>query len=241
MRTIITASLALLLGGCAVAPTAQAVVSPAATAAAPAAQVSISPAATTAAITALASSEAAALTFMREEEKLARDVYLTLAETWSLPVFTNIAASEQSHMDALKTLLERYGLADPAAGKAQGEFTNPDLQALYTQLVARGETSLPEALAVGAAIEEIDILDLQKRATASTPADIARVYQQLLQGSCNHLRSFVSQWEAQASATYTPQYLDTASYQAIMAGARSNGNGGGGNGGGGNGGGGNRP
>lgn len=255
MRTIITASLALLLSGCAVAPAAQAVVPPTVSAAAPAAQVSVSPVAAEAASaaqvsippvapgevsTALASSEAAALTFMREEEKLARDVYLTLAESWSLPVFTNIAASEQIHMDALKTLLDRYGLADPTAGKAQGEFTNPELQALYTQLVARGTTSLPEALAVGAAIEEIDILDLQERTSDATPADVAQVYQQLLQGSYNHLRSFVGQWEAQTGATYQPQYLDDQAYQTILAdvnGNRNSGNGGnGGSGNGGNGG-----
>jgi hypothetical protein len=238
MRTIITASLALLLSSCAVAPTAEAVVSPTTPAAASAVQVSVPSVVPGEGPAALAASEAAALTFMREEEKLARDVYLTLAETWSLPVFTNIAASEQTHMDALKTLLDRYGLPDPAATTAQGEFTDPELQALYTQLVTRGETSLPEALAVGAAIEEIDILDLQERTTANTPTDIVRVYQQLLQGSYNHLRAFVGQWETQTGATYAPQYLDAASYQAIMAGARSNGNG---NGGGGNGGGGNRP
>lgn len=239
MRTIITASLALLLSGCAIAPAAQAVVPPTVSAAAPAVQVSVPPVVPGATSTALAASEAASLIFMREEEKLARDVYQSLATTWSLPVFTNIAASEQSHMDALKTLLDRYGLADPTAGKAQGEFTNPDLQALYTQLVARGETSLPEALAVGAAIEEIDILDLQGRTTVATPTDVAQVYQQLLQGSYNHLRSFVGQWEAQTGETYQPQYLDAEAYQTILAGVNGNKNGGGGNGGGGNGGGGN--
>lgn len=238
MRTIITASLALLLSGCAVAPAAQAAVASPTPAPVAAVQVSVPPEASAQAPTALASSEAAALTFMREEEKLARDVYLTLAETWSLPVFTNIAASEQAHMDALKTLLDRYGLPDPAATTAQGVFTDPALQALYTELVARGETSLSEALAVGAAIEEIDILDLQARTTAATPADIARVYQQLTQGSENHLRAFVGQWEAQAGETYVPQSLADAAYQAIMAGGGSgngNGNGGGAGGGGANG------
>ncbi|MDP2030099.1 MAG: DUF2202 domain-containing protein [Thiobacillus sp.] len=48
------------------------------------------------------------LLFMREEEKLARDVYLTLYETWGLAVFSNIASSEQSHMDALLKLLRTY-------------------------------------------------------------------------------------------------------------------------------------
>lgn len=184
----------------------------------------------------LASSEADALAFMREEEKLARDVYQALATTWALPVFTNIASSEQTHMDAIKTLLDRYGLPDPAAGKAPGVFTNPDLQNLYTQLLTRGKASLSEALAVGAAIEEIDILDLQKRITATTPADIARVYTQLRQGSSNHLRAFVTQWEAQTGETYQPQYLDDPTYKAIITSAGPGRNGpGGGNGSGGHG------
>ncbi|NTV64192.1 MAG: DUF2202 domain-containing protein [Oscillochloris sp.] len=184
--------------------------------------------ATTPPSTALPAHEAAALVFMREEEKLARDVYLTLGGIWSLPIFENIAASEQAHMDALKILLDRYGLTDPAAGQAQGKFTNQDLQALYNTLVARGATSLPEALAVGAAIEEIDILDLQARTTASTPADIVRVYTQLGQASEQHLRAFVRQWEAQTGSTYQPQHLDAATYQTIIAGnGNGNGNGGG--------------
>ena len=40
---------------------------------------------------ALTDDEAAALAYLREEEKLARDVYLTLADTWQLPIFANIA------------------------------------------------------------------------------------------------------------------------------------------------------
>ncbi|WP_161569203.1 DUF2202 domain-containing protein [Candidatus Oscillochloris fontis] len=183
------------------------------------------PVATTSPPTALSAEDAEALIYMREEEKLARDVYLFLGQTWSLPIFENIAASEQTHMDALKTLLDRYGLSDPAATTAAGEFNNPDLQALYTQLVARGQISLSEALAVGAAIEEIDILDLQQHLTATTPADITQVFQNLVAGSENHLRAFVRQWEAQTGSTYQPQYLDAASYQAIMNAENTNGSG----------------
>jgi len=38
------------------------------------------------------------LRFMREEEKLARDVYLKLFDTWKLTVFSRIARSEQRHL-----------------------------------------------------------------------------------------------------------------------------------------------
>ena len=69
--------------------------------------------------------EIAGLTFMREEEKLARDVYLTLDDAWDLQVFANIARSEQTHMDAIGTLLTRYGIADPAAGNERGRVHQP--------------------------------------------------------------------------------------------------------------------
>ena len=39
------------------------------------------------------------LKYMREEEKLARDVYLTLDKTWNHRIFFNIAQSEQLFID----------------------------------------------------------------------------------------------------------------------------------------------
>jgi hypothetical protein len=54
----------------------------------------------------LSEEEFSALLYMREEEKLARDVYLTLGAHWSLPIFQNIGQSEQAHMDAVKVLLD---------------------------------------------------------------------------------------------------------------------------------------
>ncbi len=163
--------------------------------------------------------EIAGLVFMREEEKMARDVYLTLGETWGSQVFSNIARAEQSHMDAVKTLLDRYGIADPAAGNAIGEFTDPDLQALYDQLVDLGNQSLADALRVGALIEETDIEDLIDQLATVEQSDIQRVYGQLLQGSENHLRAFVSTLERQTGETYEPQVLDQAIYDQIISAA----------------------
>jgi len=175
--------------------------------------------------------EAEGLLFMREEEKLARDVYITLYDLWGTAVFDNIASSEQTHMDAIKTLLDRYSLEDPAAGQGVGEFTNPDLQALYDQLVAQGSQSLVEALRVGAAIEEIDILDLQEYIAQTDNADLQQVYQSLLQGSENHLRAFVSVLERQGES-YQPQYFSQEAYDAIISAdsGRGGGNGQGGRG-----------
>lgn len=170
--------------------------------------------------------EAAALQFMREEEKLAHDVYVTFYDKWGLRVFDNIARSEQQHTDAVATLLDRYDISDPVTGNVLGQFTDPALQALHNQLVAQGSKSVADALKVGAAIEEIDILDLQERLAQTDNAAIERVYNSLLAGSENHLRAFVSNLKAQTGETYAPQYLSQAAYDAIVAASGSQGNGG---------------
>jgi len=166
----------------------------------------------------LSAAEEDALTFMREEEKLAHDVYLFLYEKWGLPLFENIAASEAAHSKAVAALLDRYEIADPASTSA-GVFSNPDLQTLYTQLTAQGSQSLAEALKVGGAIEEIDILDLQERLAETDNADIQQVFQNLLNGSYNHLSAFASTLFRQTGETYQPQYLSLEAYQSIVDGS----------------------
>jgi hypothetical protein len=164
-------------------------------------------------VTTLTTSEIDGLRRMREEEKLAHDVYVALGETWGSRVFENIALSETTHMEAIKTLLDRHGIADPAAGQPVGVFTDPELQALHHDLVARGRTSLVNAFTVGALIEDLDISDLRERAT-DTP-DIALVYEDLEQGSENHLRAFVRNLERQGG-TYTPTYISVGEFEAII-------------------------
>jgi hypothetical protein len=138
----------------------------------------------------LSDQETAALLFMREEEKLARDVYNQMSQKWRLPIFKNISKSEQTHMDAIKVLLDRYGLPDPAAGMGIGEFQNADLQKLYGDLLQAGMKSLKEALDVGVTIEEVDIEDLTEAIVVTTHNDIRRVCTNLRQASFQHLGSF---------------------------------------------------
>jgi hypothetical protein len=138
---------------------------------------------------------------------------VALGETWGIRAFENIAAAETTHGEAVKTLLDPHGLADPAAGQPAGAFTDPELQALYGDLVARGRTSLVDALTVGALIEEMDISDLRDRATA-TP-DIALVYEDLERGSENHLRAFVRNLERRGG-TYTPTYISVDEFESIL-------------------------
>ncbi len=141
----------------------------------------------------LSNEEVETLVFMREEEKLARDVYRTLYQRWNLSIFNNISESEQTHMDTLANMLTTYGIADPVTSDTTGSFTNPQLASLYDQLVARGSTSSSEAIQVGIFIEETDITDLQKAISESTHDDLIRAYENLLQGSYNHLQAFTAQ------------------------------------------------
>jgi hypothetical protein len=124
-------------------------------------------------------------------------------------------------MDAVAVLLSRYAVGDPTTGNGPGEFTDPALQALYDQLVAQGSKSLVEALKVGAAIEEIDINDLKVRMAATEQTDILAVYGNLLAGSENHLRAFVTNLERRTGEPYAPQYLDPGNYAAIIRSAGS--------------------
>jgi hypothetical protein len=182
--------------------------------------------------------ETASLVFMREEEKMARDLYLGFGEQWPLPLFANIARSEQRHLDAVGRLLAKYGVTDPLLEDVQGMFVNPDLQALFDELAARGAGSLAEALQVGALVEEVDIADLVAAIAETDDADVAGVYEHLLRGSRNHLRAFVREIERQGEV-YVAQHLEQAAVDEILdspterggdGNGRNGGNGHGGNG-----------
>lgn len=185
----------------------------------------------------LSQAETDALLFMYEEEKMARDVYTSFAALYTQPMFSNIASSEQTHMDSVMGLLDRYALDAPMADMA-GVFNNPDLQRLYDELTAQGSRSLEDALLAGAAIEEIDILDLKVRLEQTDQADIRQVFESLLAGSYNHLNAFSSVYAQQTGQAYTPQYMSDAEWGVFKnylaenglfsgSGGRGRGNGGG--------------
>jgi len=154
--------------------------------------------------------------YMREEEKLARDVYLHLYEVWSQRVFDNISNSEQTHTDTMLLLVERYQLTDPVGDNAPGIFVNAVLQQLHDDLVAQGDASLIDALKVGALIEEVDLVDIERYiADIDNNDDIVLVYENLMKGSRNHLRAFVRNLENQG-IDYVPLYLDPVEYESII-------------------------
>ena len=165
----------------------------------------------------LSVAEEADLLFMREEEKLARDTYLTLYAAWNLSVFSNIASSEQMHMNALLKLLKKYDLPDPAAGNEIGEFTNTALQTLYLELIENGMVNSLEALKVGGLIEETDMRDIKAAIDRSQKEDIDAVYESLLCGSRNHLRSFAQNIVALTEHAYVAQVLDQTEVDEILA------------------------
>lgn len=170
----------------------------------------------------LSDAEREGILYIREEEKLAHDVYTVLYEKWELDIFANIAASETTHMAAMKLLIDRYALDDPATEEL-GVFTSPALQKLYDDLVAKGTKSLIDALEVGATIEEVDIVDIQGYLKDVDNEDIKLVYENLLKGSRNHLRAFVSTLE-RYGVEYEPQYLSQEEYQEIITSPMEQGN-----------------
>lgn len=164
----------------------------------------------------LSTAEIEGLLFMREEEKLAHDVYVALYAKWNNQVFNNISNSEQTHTDAVLQLLDRYSLTDPVGSNPEGVFVNPYLQDLYDTLVAKGDASLIEALFVGAEIEEIDLIDIQNLVDELVGnEDIRIVYENLMKGSRNHLRAFVNNLASQG-VDYAPQHLSQEMYDAIV-------------------------
>lgn len=134
--------------------------------------------------------EEAGLQFMREEEKLARDVYLNMYELWGAEIFANISESEQRHMDAVGRLITRYGLTDPIGVDEIGVFENTALTEAYGDLMIRGSESLEAALQVGVDIEELDIADLEEALKEVSMRSIQRVFNNLLDGSENHFAAF---------------------------------------------------
>jgi hypothetical protein len=143
----------------------------------------------TTAIQPLTADELKGMQFLREEEKLARDIYKALFDKWNLVVFQNIMAAEETHFNAIGTLLARYGAADPALSGA-GVYADPALNTLYNQLLEKGLRSAQDALEVGVLIEKQDIGDLENALKATTKFDVKRVYNNLMNGSYNHLDAF---------------------------------------------------
>ena len=163
----------------------------------------------------ISDAESISLIHMREEEMLARDVYIAMFNKYGLRIFENISISEQTHTDAILQLLTKYAIKDPVGVNAVGVFTDPGLQALYTSLVNSGSVSVIEAYKVGAIIEDLDLNDLKNDLLKVDNQDIILVYQMLSKGSRNHMRNFYSNLKS-LGFTYVPQFITQSELDAIV-------------------------
>ena len=130
-----------------------------------------------------------------EEEKLARDVYRMLGDTYPEEnTFANIQLSEQTHMDAVRNLCDKYAIAINVSDKT-GDFTIPEMREFYEAVVQTfveaKEGSLLDALNVGIEIEVMDIDDLGL-ALVGMPKDVVNVFNNLMSGSLNHWAAFAN-------------------------------------------------
>lgn len=162
-------------------------------------------------------SEKKSLLYLMEEEKLARDVYITLNEKWERNVFQNISGSEEHHLSMVKQMAENNDIALPSSitKNIRGEFVDLSLQQLYHELTTKGSLSLVNALEVGAKIEELDISDLQASILETDNIDLIQLYSNLISASKRHLRAFVNNL-AQQEVTYAPVILEQEQYAEIM-------------------------
>lgn len=164
----------------------------------------------------LASGASMQLFGMWEEEKLAHDVYVSLAKTTRMPIFRNISRAESQHMQAIAHLMGPQRTNVDGAANTAGVFVSAEYQELYATLVAAGSRSPLSAMMVGAKIEEMDISDLRKMLAQTTDPQAEKTLEHLLQGSYNHLRAFASQIE-KLGGTYNAEFLTQAEFNEIAS------------------------
>lgn len=163
----------------------------------------------------LSDSEKSGILYMVEEEQMARDLYNAMFTKYGVQQFSNIAQSEQMHVDAVMQLVTRYNLTAPAL--TAGKYSNATLQQTYDTLLAQGSKSLADALNMGGLVEETDINDLRTRMNDADNADIQFVYSNLLRASQNHLRAYANQYTQQSGSAYTAQVLSADEITQIMS------------------------
>jgi hypothetical protein len=146
--------------------------------------------ATAAAKGTLTAAQEETLAAMAQEEKVAQDLYAEFADRYEAVIFDRIGVAETRHLTAVRTLLDRYGLADPTADQPAGQFSDPAVQATFDRLLAQGGTGLAAALTVGREVEQADIDALRAAQDGLTAPDVQQLYHHLLTSSQHHLTAF---------------------------------------------------
>jgi hypothetical protein len=163
----------------------------------------------------MSQSEEKELLYMREEEKMAHDVYSMMYDRWGLRPFYNIMGAEERHMASIKSMIDKYAFTDPVKDINTGAFTNSEIKKLYAGLLEQGNKSELDALKAGAEIEEVDIKDLIQAIKDTDNNDIKFVYNNLLNASGNHLRAYMRNIERRGGS-YTQKHLDTKTFEEIL-------------------------
>ncbi len=174
----------------------------------------------------LSQSDKDALIFSIQEEKVANNFYVAMEAMYGLNVFRNISGSEVTHMNLVKSLIEKFGIENPVTGnyEAAGSFKDAGLEKIYNDLIKSGSVSATEALKESARFEEMDIRDLKKFTEATDNNDIKNTFNLLINASENHLRAFVRNLESRG-INYTPQYLSKDEFDKIISSSnKGNGN-----------------
>jgi hypothetical protein len=127
---------------------------------------------------------------MAEQEKLAHDLYTAYAARYDARIFDQITVAETRHLAAVRALLDRYGVPDPTAGKAAGQFASTSVKATYDRLLAQGSGGEQAALKAGVTVEQAQVAALRKALKGLTAADVQQVYNRLLTTSQRHLEAF---------------------------------------------------
>jgi len=151
---------------------------------------------------------------VREDEKVARDLYTLFFEKYSLKVFSTIAKSESNHMRAVEILLDYYEIDFPIPG-AYGVFEDSARQTIYDSLVIKGSTAL-EGFRVMAQMEEECVISYRNVLADITNSNIKIVIENLGKASENHFKAAIRQVTA-LGGTYSPKYMTQEEYNAIIA------------------------
>ena len=154
------------------------------------------------------------LQFLKEEEKLARDVYSYAFDLYAYKVFENISKSEQMHMDRVTEILNTYQIEDLSLPE-RGKYSNTDLQKLYNDLTDLCDKSLEYALRAGATIEDLDINDIEDFMEDTDLQDVMNMYLSLSCGSRNHMRAFTNNLTT-LGIEYVPQFISEDEYLEII-------------------------
>ncbi len=148
---------------------------------------------------------------------MTHDIYTYTYSKYNILAFQNIANSESRQKTAVLANMERLNLKDPLDGSAlEEEFKIPDIQTLYTELIARVDQSQQETILAGLYIEHLDIRYLQNIITETNDTALVSVYRSLICGSKNHMISF----EGLASflgLTFTSEIITQAEYDLIIS------------------------